>query len=139
CSFVRMIRVMVCPPWPQHTAPAHSRSMPNEPRVQRPRLVHVACPLDDRPAVGEDGELVALDHELEQKAVVAHLALRLQVMGQLLEVELARAAVRDLHGVATAKTGRLRAVRPFEPFELAALTARAIDLAEQRRDLDAPL
>ena len=45
--------------------------------------------------------------------------------------------MRHLHGVAAAQAGRLRALVAFEPFELRALAAGAIDLAQQRRDLDA--
>src|SRR5262249_56999298 len=47
---------------------------PHELRVQRPRLGDVVGPLDDGPAVGEDGELVALGGEPEHVGVVADVA-----------------------------------------------------------------
>src|SRR4051794_31323514 len=102
--------------------------MPNEPRIQRPRLVHVAGPFNDRPAVGEDGKLVSFDHELEQEAVVADFALRFQVAGQLLEVEFAGATMRHLDGITATQARRLRAVFAFEPLKTAALATGVIDL-----------
>src|SRR5262245_59705894 len=99
--------------------------MPNKPRIQCPRLVHVAGPLDNRPAVGKHRELETFDHELEQEAVVTDLTLCLQMPGQLFEIELARRAVRDLNCIAATQTRRLRAVLAFEPFKPAALATGA--------------
>src|SRR5271155_5098286 len=45
--------------------------------------------------------------------------------------------MRDLHRIAATQARRLRALIAFEPFEFLALAARAIDFAQQRRDLDA--
>src|SRR5260370_30839673 len=42
-----------------------------------------------------------------------------------------------LNGVAAAQTGGLRALLAFEPLEAPAPAARAVDLAQERRDLDA--
>src|SRR5829696_5578591 len=49
---------------------------PDELRVERPRLGDVVGPLDDRAAVGEDGELVALGGEPEHERVVPDVAQR---------------------------------------------------------------
>src|SRR5262249_8519018 len=111
-------------------------SMPHVFRIQRPRPVHVARPLDDRPAVGKDRELVSLGVELEQEAVVTDLAQGLEVTGHLLEVELSRRAGGGLDGIAAAQAGGLRALFTVEPLEAVALATRAIDLAQKRRNLD---
>src|SRR5262249_17918315 len=86
--------------------PMAARSISNVLRIERAGLVHVAGALDDRAAVREDGEFITVGGELEQKPVVADLAKRQEVMGQLLEVQAAGGAVRDLHGVAAAEIGR---------------------------------
>src|SRR5207244_12264165 len=100
---------MVFPPlWPILPV-ATVTSMPDVLPIQRPRLVHVARPFDDRPAVGEDRELMAVGRELEEETVVAHVAELAEVAGQLLEIEARRGAVGDLHGVAATQAGRLRA------------------------------
>src|SRR5438128_8197427 len=98
-----------------------ARLMPHILRVQYPRLVHVARPFDDRSAIRKHRELMPLGIELEHEAVVIHLAMYAEVMRHLLEVQLGRAAMRDLHGVAAAKAGRLRAEITFQPFKLPAL------------------
>ena len=81
--------------------------MPDIPCIQRPRPLDIAGPLDDRPPVGEHGELAAVGAELQQESVVAYLAHDFQVSCHLLEIQLARRAVRDLHGVSAAQAGRL--------------------------------
>src|SRR5262249_52652086 len=113
--------------------------MPDVLRVQRPRLVHVARSLDDRSPIGEYRKLVPVRLELEQEAVVADLPLRLQVPGQFLEVQAGGAAVRYLHGVAAAQARGVRPLLALQPLEVPPPAARAIDRAEQGRDLDAPL
>src|SRR5436190_17597597 len=113
--------------------------MPDVLRIQRPRLVHVARPFDDRPTIGKDSELVAVGRELQQETVVAHVAELAEVAGQLLEIEARRGAMGDLDGVAAAEAGRLRALLAVEPLEPAVFAARTINLAQQRGDLDAAL
>src|SRR5207249_3273622 len=93
----------------------------------------------DRPTIGKDGELVAVGCELEEEAVVIHVAKLAEVAGQLLEIEAGRGAMRDLDGVAAAEAGRLRALFAVEPLKPAVLAARTIDFAEERGDLDAAL
>ena len=92
--------------------------------VESAGLVDVVGALDDGAAVGEDGELVAVGGELQQEAVVAYVAVDLEMMGQFLEVEAGGAAVRDLDGVAAAETDRVRALLAFEPRLRARLSAR---------------
>ena len=76
--------------------------------VKRSRLVDVARPLDDGPAVGKHRELVGLGGEFQHESVESHLAPHeLEVAGHLLEIELGRRPVGDLHGVAAAQTGRM--------------------------------
>src|SRR5205085_2654759 len=84
-------------------------------------------------------ELIALGLELEQEPVVTHLAQRLQLVGHVLEVQLARHPVADLHRVPAAQAGRLRALLALQPLEAALPAAGAIDLAQQRGNLDAAL
>src|SRR5262245_54579431 len=52
------------------TLPPLTLSMPDILRIQRPRLVHIAGPLDDRPPIGKDGELEAVGGEFQHEAVV---------------------------------------------------------------------
>src|SRR5205823_4926833 len=87
----------------------------------------------------EDREVVAVRVELQEEAVVADLAQRLQMPGQLLEVQTLSRAVGHLDGVAAAKARRLRALFAVQPLEPAALAARTIDLAPERRNLDPAL
>ena len=106
--------------------------MPNILRIQRSRLVHVARSLDDRPPIRKHSELEPIRTEFEQKPVIAHFTHHSEMMGKLFEVQPGRAAVRHLDGVASAQTGRVRAVFAGQPFEAALLAARTIDLAQQR-------
>ena len=80
---------------------------------QRSRPIDVVGALDDRPAIGEHVELIAVGMESQKKAIVLHLAERLQVPGQLLEVEPRRTALRHLHGVAPPQ--RLVVCEPYAP------------------------
>ena len=64
-------------------------------RVQRLGLVGVVGAFDDRPAVGEDGELVIVHVELEQELVEADLAQGRQLAGHPVEIEFAGDAVTD--------------------------------------------
>src|SRR5437868_2082657 len=121
----------------QFTARPATCSMPHILRIQRLRLVWVGGALDDRPAVGEDRELVIVHVELEQELVEADFPERCQFAGHRVEVELAGDAMADLHRVAAAQAGRLGTVFPLEPFELAAAAAGAVDLALQVSDFDA--
>src|SRR5947209_19268834 len=107
-------------------------SMPDILRVQGPRLVHVARSLDDGPAVGEHGELITLDGEVEQKTVVIHLAKRLQVARQLLEIKTCGRPLRDLHGIAATQAGGVRALFAVQPLEAPPPAAWAIDFAQER-------
>ena len=97
-----------------------SPSAPHELRVKRPRLGDVVRSLDDRAAVGEDGELVAFGGEPEHEGVVSDLAQRCEPRGQFGEVQRFGSAGGDLDGVAAAERGRVRAQRAVEPLELAA-------------------
>ena len=115
------------------------RSMPDVLRVQRPRLVHVVRPLDDRSAVGEHRELVLVHVELQQEALKLTLPIVSRCRAISSKFSRRRHAVRHLHGVAAAQARRLRAVFAVEPLELPPLAARAIDLAQQRGDLDAAM
>src|SRR5262249_20170518 len=82
---------------------------------------------------------MAVGLELEKEAVIAHLAKRFQVTGEILEVEPARVTLAHLHGVAAAETRRMRALLAFQPLELATPATRAIDLAQEWSDLDPAL
>src|SRR5208282_2170590 len=57
------------PPFAIHQQPI-SDSAPHKLRIQRSRLGDVIGSLDDRPAVGEDGEFIALGGEPEHECVV---------------------------------------------------------------------
>ena len=103
--------------------------MPNVLRIQCPCLVHVIGPFDDRPAIGEDGELVTIGIELKQEPVVTHVAEHFQVPGQLLEVEPGGGAMRYLHGIAATKARSLRPLVAFKPFEPAMFAAGTIHTA----------
>src|SRR5262245_42743040 len=90
------------------------RLVPNVLRIERPRLVDVVGPLDNRTAVREYRELMPLGIELEHEAIEAHLAPhQLQMARHLLEVELRCDAVGDLHRIAAAEAGRLRTLFAF--------------------------
>src|SRR5262249_38287201 len=123
--------------WRRYRGRSWFNSMPDVLGVQRSRPVHVVGALDDRPAVGKDGELVAIHVELEQEAVVAHLAQNLQVLGQLLDVRRSGLLGGNLQGVAATEVVVLRAVGAVQPLELPLLAAGAIDLAQEWGDLDA--
>src|SRR5260370_27751769 len=116
-----------------------NKSMPDVLRIQRPRLIHVVSALDDGAAVGEDSEIETVHLELEQKAIETDLADGFQVAGHGLEVKGRGAAVGDLHGIAAAQAGGVRALIAVKPFKAAALAAGTIDLAQERSDLDAAL
>src|SRR5262245_65265208 len=91
-------------------------------RVQRPGLLRVVRPLDDRPAVRKDGELVIdpglAELELQEELVEAYLAVHVELSRQVLEVQPAGDAMRHLDRVAAAQAGRLRPVLPLQPLEL---------------------
>src|SRR5262249_3397617 len=106
CSSVKLIwDMMLSPRAPQYNA--IPISMPHVLRIQRPRLIYITGPLDDRPTIGEDRELMTLDVEFEQEAVVADGAARLQMACHLFEVEAGRRPVRDLDGIPAAQAGCL--------------------------------
>src|SRR5689334_9266486 len=113
-------------------------STSNELRVERPRLRDVIGPLDDRAAVGEDGELVPLGGEAEHVGVVADLADGPEPARQLGEVEGLGPPGGDLDGVPAAEGRRVRAEPPLEPREIATDATGAIDLAFQAGDLELP-
>src|SRR5262245_53195019 len=108
--------------------PRTIRSMPHVLRVERLRLVGVVSAFDDRPAVGEDGELVLVHIELEHELVEAHAAQGAEVAGHRREIELAGDALAHLHGVSAAKARRLRPVSAVEPFELPLTATEALHL-----------
>ena len=76
--------------------------------VECPRLIHVGSTPDNRPTIRKDRKLEAIGIELKQEPVVADLAHPLQMMGKLLKIQFGRAALRHLHGIAAAQTGRVR-------------------------------
>src|SRR5262245_11951009 len=106
-------------------------------RIQRPRLIHIIRSFDNRAAVGEDGELVAIGDEFEKETVVADLAVGFEMPGHLLEMEARRATVGHLDSIAAAEAGRVRAVFAVEPPEAAMLAARAIGRLAQLGNLEA--
>src|SRR5947208_10620025 len=122
-----MISGMAQPPFsPYSTTPPARTPRPSVSdvlRIQRPRPVHVARPLDDRPAVGEHRELVPVRRELQQKAIVTHLTHLPEMPRHLFKVQLRRRAMGHLHRVAAAQARRLRPLLAFQPLEAAPLTA----------------
>src|SRR3954451_16000669 len=112
-------------------------STPYKLGIEGPGLGDVVGPLDDRAAVGEDGELVAFGGEAEHEGVVPDLAERGEPRGELGEVQGLGASGGHLHGVAAAERGRVRPEGPVEPLELATPATGAVDLAEQAGDLEA--
>src|SRR5262245_54344926 len=116
--------------------------MPDVLRVQRPRLLRVVRPLDNRPAIRAHRELVVRPHlpqlELQEEPVEIHLAGYFELPRQVLEAQPAGDAVRHLDRVPPAQAGRLRPVLALEPLELPLLAARAVAGLQQARDLDPP-
>src|SRR5207245_6059035 len=100
--------------------------MPDVLRIERTSFVHVARPLDDGASVGKDRELVFRDVEFQHELVESHLPQRRELLGHRLEIELDRGSVRYLHRITATQAGCLRAVRAFEPLELALLAADAV-------------
>src|SRR5207253_10555140 len=92
---------------------------PHKLRIQRPGLGDVIGSLDDRAAVGEDGEFVALRGEPKHERVVPNLAQRRQSLRHLHEVQRLIAARGHLHGVAPAERCRVRTELALQPIELA--------------------
>src|SRR5262245_10333372 len=116
--------------------------MPDVLRVQRPRLLRVVRPLDNRPAVREHRELVVRPHlpqlELQEEPVEIHLAGYFELPRQVIEAQPPGHAVRHLDRVPAAQAGRLRPVFPLQPLKLPLLAARAIPGFQQAGDFDPP-
>ena len=114
-----------------------ARSASHELGIERPRLGDVVGPLDDRAAVGEDGELVALGGEPEHERVVADLAQRRRAAWP--SRRSSGGSGRGWRLWTALRPQRVVVCEPIAPSShsnLRCLAARAIDLAEQPGDLE---
>ena len=69
--------------------------------VEAPSCVGVAGPLDDRSAVPEDRQLVAVDEQPHKMRVLLNLADRGQALGQPAQLHPISPRRSDLHGIAS--------------------------------------
>src|SRR4051812_7354127 len=104
-------------------------SASHELAIEGPGPGDVVGPLDDGPAVGEDGELVPLGGEAEHEGVVADRAQGREPGGHLGEVQGLGAAGGNLDGIPAAEGGRVRALGARQPLELAPTAAGTVHLA----------